>query len=395
MDAQHVLDSIKKGASAGTALQVAATNGDHASVRLLLRLVDCEELCNALKCAFHNEHESVMRLLLEEGADCDPLLRSIGFCAYYTRSADGSKVYHTALPVATETFVRLLEEKGADLDEGVRVGAQYNNYSFVRLLLDSGASVGCSYALQVALDRGHDDILRLLVERWRRERVDVCPDEDFKIIAKQLLDVNAEMRRAASKGDKVVVRALLEKGANPNEGMRAAVSGGHESIVHLLLSKGANCANRYLLHDAIRNGHIALVMLLLDRNVHASYGLRAAVESQNVSMLQLLLGRGGNPNWVSDYVPRHDSYEAIMRLLLENGANPNRGVFDAIRNGNAPVLRLLLDCGADAKRVISMYGVAKQAHEALVGQLLARGFDPTLGTGYGHEAVLRLLEERK
>jgi ankyrin repeat protein len=122
------------------------------------------------------------------------------------------------------------------------------------------------------------------------------------------IDEERALVLAAIKGPEVVVRHLLEKGANVAAmddcrltAMHYAASYGHETVVWLLLEKKANVAaqdGKYrwtVLHSAANGGHEAVVRILLEK------GAKVAVKDHSgLTALHCEAGSG---------------HEAVVRLL--------------------------------------------------------------------------------
>ncbi len=299
----------------GNALQAASSRGYETVVRLLL---DAGANVNAqgglygdaLQAASNREHETVIRLLLDAGANVN---------------AQGG-LYGNALQAASaeghETVIRLL------LDAGANVNAQDENHgnalqeasaegheTVVRLLLEKGAKVNAQgglygNALQAASNRGHETVVRLLL------------DAGANVNAQGGLYGNA-LQAASNRGHETAIRLLLDAGANVNaqrgkygNALQAASAEGHEAVIQLLLEKGANVnaqGGKYgnALQAASAKGHEAAIRLLLDAgaNVNAQGG------KCGTALQAAIIGQG---EMVS-----HEKYEAAIQLLLKAGAKVN------------------------------------------------------------------------
>jgi ankyrin repeat protein len=158
----------------GSALTAASRNGHEELVRLFLGYganIDAPGgfLGNALMAASSEGHKEIVRLLLENGANVNAQEGILGN-ALTAASREGH-----------EEIVRLLLEKGADVNAQTPEG-RYGNAlmaasaggdgKVVQLLLDNGADINAQVlgefdnALDAALKRGHDDVVRLL-ENWQ------------------------------------------------------------------------------------------------------------------------------------------------------------------------------------------------------------------------------------
>ncbi|KAL1966418.1 hypothetical protein VTN77DRAFT_4560 [Rasamsonia byssochlamydoides] len=89
----------------------------------------------------------------------------------------------------------------------------------------------CTNSLTCAARRGHDEIVRLLLDRGAN------------INARGRFSMTA-LQEAASEGNKAVVQLLLARGADVNAGsstaLHKAARGGHKEVMRLLLDHGAN-----------------------------------------------------------------------------------------------------------------------------------------------------------
>ncbi len=180
-------------------------------------------------------------------------------------------------------------------------------------------------------------------------------------------------------------RLELGSGLRP---IHVAVATGNPELVRTLLEAGADMHATYAaenrwpqttLNQAIAVGERAIVQELLDRGAHPDraagtglYPLVVAVEQGSADLVRLLLAEGADPD-KSEYSPlRGDNAKPIhlavrdgrvdlLRILLEAGADVNATHFDegdgtlttlghAVENGNLELVRFLIDSGADTGR---------------------------------------------
>ncbi|KAF4264238.1 hypothetical protein KXV68_007120 [Aspergillus fumigatus] len=250
---------------------------------------------------------------------------------------------------------------------------------------------------------------------------------------------------ASSKGHEAVVRLLVERGANVRVkdklGLTAlyqASSSGHEAVVKLLLEHGADVNARSAskgwtaLFEAASNGHKAVVQLLLDCGADVNMKdedgwtpLCQAASRGHEAVAGLLVSHGADINArdgngrTALYRAASDGYEAVVCLLLDHGADINaRGkykgrtaLFEAASNGHEAVVHLLLDRGADVNMKdedgrTPLYQAASRGHEAVAGLLVGHGADINArdndgqtalfrASSNGDEAVVQLLVNRK
>lgn len=369
----------------------AASGNDHES--------DAEDGHSTLSWAVANGHETVVRLLFEEGVDVE------------SKNKRGQTPLIWAAANGHEAVVRLLLDKGASIEAKDMDGrtslswAAARGYeAIVSLLLDKGTDIeskdkGSRTPLSWAAANGHEAIVRLLFDKGA--------DTELKDSGGQTL-----LSRAAANGHEAVVRLLLlitstdieskdKAGRTP---LAWAATNGHESMARLLHDNGADIelkdsGGQTLLSRAAGNGHEVIVRVLVSV-------AGTDMESKDKDGRTPLIWAAVN------------GHSAVARLLLNKNANiesrDNEGrtpLAWASANGHLDSVLLLLDAGADieAAEDIRAWTPLRQAawprQEAVLRLLLDRGayVDAkdtgnwtalTLAAAQGHNAIAKLLLER-
>lgn len=149
----------------------------------------------------------------------------------------------------------------------------------------------------------------------------------------------------------------------------------------------------------VSDGHTQVVRFLLENGVDAPPGLEVAAEQGNLEMVQLLLAHCGDDDieekTTALWYAAEAGYAAIVRTLLEAGADPNQtssyGVGDSLltkavgRGYSMEVLNLLLDAKADPRsanllgftplHMLVFRGCDDAERIKLAGKLLEAGAD--------------------
>lgn len=275
----------------------------------------------------------------------------------------------------------------------------------VQLLLDAGADpewngLHDGSLIAMASDRGHSEVARLLEEaRDRRGRVLAGSDnhpihaaitrEDTKEV-RRLLDANpglvdvgneigaSPLHRAVGRGVHTLAALLLDRGANVHAVLSSAcgLGGGFWTdlqAIDLAIWDGRRPGDRRMIrllleHGATRDltvaaalGDIEHARQILDaeptriREARPSgrRPLSAAIEAGHDAIARLLLERGVDPNWGEPTAPKGRSLQvaacagnrALVELLLAHGADPNSSVDssgNAVSAAATPEIRALL-----------------------------------------------------
>jgi ankyrin repeat protein len=287
--------------------------------------------------SYRNDLESA-DLLLKAGAKVNAKT-DLGVTPLWTASQNGS-----------DAMVKRLLQAGADPNLALLAGetplmvAARSGYAgVVEQLAAKGAHVNArgtrgQTALMWAASQKHPDVVRVLLahkpdinaksETWS-EMMGLLPHAYYS----KLFPHGGEtaLMFAARMGDADSARLLLAAGASPNDadawGVSATTLAAHSNftdVVELLLDKGADAnaakAGFTALHNAIMQRNERMVKALLDHGANPNARLetwtptRRTADDRNFDPALV----GASPLWLAARI----TAPAIMRLLLEHGADP-------------------------------------------------------------------------
>src|SRR5581483_1753076 len=180
----------------------------------------------------------------------------------------------------------------------------------------------------------------------------------------------------------------------------------------------ANAGGETALMTAARVGKIDAVKLLLDRGanvnardaVHEQTALMWAVLENHADVVELLLARGADINahtkvtiTKGEYVPARPAAASGVGIIRQRALpTPNGGMtalLFAIRDGNAPMMRLLLDRGAKIEETSGNHTTPLiiallNGQVAMATELLHRGADPNVTDDYHRGALFAAIDLR-
>ncbi|HEV3333677.1 MAG TPA: ankyrin repeat domain-containing protein [Bryobacteraceae bacterium] len=243
-------------------------------------------------------------------------------------------------------------------------------------------------------------------------------------------DGTTALHSAVRRDDLASAQVLIKAGADVKAATRYGVTpiglaamNGNAAMIRLLLDAGAdpNTANpggETALMTAARTGKVDAVTLLLDKGanvnakdtLHAQTALMWAVLENHRDMIELLLSRGADINAHTnvtipkgEYVPAKAggaSGSGIIRQralpTADGGMTP---LLFAVRDGNAEMLRLLLDRGADLSQssgnhTTPLLIALLNGQVGLANELLERGADPNAADDYHRAALFAAIDLR-
>ncbi|KAM0464930.1 hypothetical protein ACHAPV_001921 [Trichoderma viride] len=263
-----------------TALHWAALGGHDTTLEVLIKNgADVKKISKDEKTALHvvinadNDAAKwkLLRAWIAHGGD-EGLIRALlddNKIQVDTEDENKQTLLFRALVAGHHDIVKLLIEKGADMEELLSWAARRGHENAVELLVENGANIAVKDTfgrtpLSWAAMEGHESVVKLLVEKGAdMEAKDMCSQ--------------TPLSRAAGSGHASVVKLLAEKGADieakDNSGetpLSFAAVRGHESVVKLLVEKGAdieakNKVSQTPLSLAVGMRHGSVIKLLVEQ----------------------------------------------------------------------------------------------------------------------------------
>lgn len=251
--------------------------------------------------AISRKDKNLIQLILEKGASPN------------MRDAEENTALHIAMQNDDTELEQLLLKKGAypnaqdaKGNTALHIAAQNNDTELAKLLLEKGADPNMRDA------KGNTPLHIAALSPVSLELVQL-------LLKKHIKDYDEPLLLAARHSCENTVKALLEKGANPNarEGengytaLHFAIFSGSEEKVKALLEKGA---------DPNGEGQE------YDRPLHSA---ARTSNANNANMVRLLLAKGADPNihGACNHTPLHHAAGKgdleMIQVLLDNGADPN------------------------------------------------------------------------
>lgn len=350
--ASNEVDSI-------TPLHLAAEMGHIRAVRLLISLganvnAQFSSGQTPLMSACMGGHVDVVAELLKHGADVT--LKMEGHTALHIA------LKHSATSNIPDVTEELLNRSGPELDvsgedspntpQPLILAVEAGLDSLVKLLLHRGAS------LNICTPQGHTPLMRALV-CGKHSTAQLLIDSGENVLAK---DINGgtTVHFAVLAGFDDILAQLLSKGVDPN------------AICHLDEDIAA-------LHICTEKGSLETLQTLLDAGADvnpdevSTHPIRGAITSGNVQMVQKMLDQGalinldqkgtlllvailvGNEDVVSALL-RSEQFDVNAGLIYED--SPTFALHIAAERGFAPIVKVLLDSGANVDAVKPNGGTA-------------------------------------
>ena len=324
-----------------TPLMTAARTGKASAVKALLAhgaAVNATERWQgqtALMWAAAENHPDVVRLLVEHGADLNVRSSKLEFPKFIYNV---NTMVRTPLPKGGMTALHLAARENA------REGA--------RALIEAGADLNLTdpdgtSALVMAIINRHNDVAALLIEKGADPNVADAAGMTALYAAVDMRALGPLTNRPTPKptstlDNAVLVKMLLDRGANPNAPLRLPTLPRFHNAGDALLGEGATPLIR-----AARTADLAVMRLLLDKGADPNLATRNYTTSLMISAGLRGRGRGGRGTGQTEVID-------AMTLLVAQGADINAfndtgltPLHMIAERGDEEVVRFLVEKGAD------------------------------------------------
>ena len=329
-----------------------------------------------------------LRNIFENGLFTEVNSRQIIQYVNETFSINGPTLLMIACKAGSIDCVKVLLDYGADLN--------YGNVKDLSVLCYACLSESVEM-LRFVIESGLELSDKAIMDAFRIEPL-VSHTKIISVLIEHISDINycwcgTFIYLASNAGNVVVVRSLLERGANPNftdnslcDPFVAASEQGHLEVVQLLLTWDVDdkliSQERLVLAltRATTYGHIETVRYLFEHSIDITAitaALKSAVDCDKVNIIEYLIDKAAECNIPMIFDASLLSSACceglvdVARLLLTHGADPDA----ADRHGDFP-LRLALH------------------HPAVLKALLEAGANPNLHFITGSTGLIDVVEPR-
>lgn len=363
----------------------------------------------ALDYAILKNAPDIVGACLEKGGDAQKVLKyaianrkaDMAGLAVANYGANASLVLDDAIKLNQTDVVTLLLDNNADPNIGLTSAIANNKPAFISMMIDRGAKITAEQMTKLGA-LGDNNLLPKLIEAGGDKNAALggaltakkYPTAELLVQAGATSD--SLVRVAVENKQKNLLIAALDGGADPNPGLAPAINGGLSDYVGLLFKAGAKTSDAELLKAALGQGTLDILKLMLENGTDPNLGILPAVAANNLQATQLLIEKGGNAatqGLLNQAVKNKNAQ--LIDLLLKNGANASDALKDAVTVGEIGIVKQLLTAGADGTRADILMASVSKNNADLTGLLLSAGANPeqildaTVSAGAGN--ILQLL----
>lgn len=179
--------------------------------------------------------------------------------------------------------------------------------------------------------------------------------------------------RAAELDSFPYLKTVVEAGGDPNPAMFMVVSKNRPRSLKLLLDNNASTGNPELIKKAITLKSLPMTKLLVENGADQKLGLSLAsdISINDSNIVEYLCSQGAKVgNEIATTAGDEKQYK-ITKILLNYGADPNKGMPKAVENNLTRMVKLLLDFDANPKGFMGI--PACKGNMKMVKDLIAAG----------------------
>lgn len=361
----------------------------------------------ALLDAARSGHLDIVKLLVEYGArkppfyfECTPLdyaarrghLEVVEYLLPFHSESDIHDAFQKALREGQSEVAKLLADKISNIDvsEALLNAARGGDIKNVKLFLEMGGNPNQPHALIEAVEGGNTEIVKLFLAHGvsadnRSAFVAAVKCRHWEI-AKLLLksgnfSVSSDcMTIACELGDAEVVQLMYEKGGDiiHDAPLHRAVIGKRTDIIKFLLEQGVFRELDIALKIAKESGYTEIASMLQEKQtiLNKWNKLPEAARKGDFRGVKSMLQDGANPHtgmWEAAWA----GHTEIVNLLLDKGANPNLGLEAAVWGNHNEIVKILLDKGAYPG--LAIIAAICESNVEITKLLLDKGANPDMG----------------
>lgn len=256
-------------------------------------------------------------------------------------------------------IVPVTETSSAALD----VAAKRDDTTLFEYFISKNAQLETPDAVIAATDNDNLKILDLALKNGGKpeEAIAYAIKEDKKeaitVALKNKAISDPVFAYAAQKEDYTLFNeALTIYGGNPEIALQEAVNQNRiqmaEQVIETFPSKISTSEN---VEVAVVNDNLKMVQLLVNNTADPNRGMQKAISSENTAITEFLISKGAetvNPEYIKEAVKK-ENFE-LSKLLIEKGdANVSDAIVEAANSGNIEITKYLLDKGATSADALS------------------------------------------
>lgn len=297
--------------------------------------------------------------------------------------------------------------KAEYLRAGLHNAAKDGDDLIVECMIEEGADVNIQAAdgrtaLHLAAEHGNEAAARILLEHGARPNVQQSTKGD--LLNKKFNGGRTPLHWAAGMGHEGIVRLLIDhkadigiQNATSRSALQEAIFQHHDRVAKLLIDCGAplfetDDEDWTLLHQAAYQGRLEIIKVLISKGLDVE-GRTADNTIGNLSMakatpLLLVAHNSGSLPYCSIYL-----VDSGANITAENMSG-NQSIHVACRRGYLPVVKVLLDAGANIEARDSVHNetpllkAASRGKTDVISYLLHKGADTTARNSRERDALM-------
>lgn len=343
---------------------------------------------SAIKKSVQKDNFKISELLINHGASAtDPQLIDQSVTnnspkvtgLLLSKGADATKpsLIKKAVSHNNNELSKMLFDKGAPGSDPIlmKTAVKNNNTALTSMVLNKGGNAEPADLIQTAVDHKNKGLVEVLVDKGAdpTNGVSKAVATNQTDISLYLLDKGATatdptlMKQSSKNGNLSIVKKLVEKGGEPENGTENAVNHGKHNVLEYLVTEGVEVRKTEYMASAVKQNHVGVFKILNNKEAPVDFVdpkgnnlVHIAAKNQSNEVMSALTFRGVDVNAMNQagdsplliVVAEKNELDAA-KILVDAGADVNAR--------NAKGKTVLKVCkGRQVKKYLKTVGASKK-----------------------------------
>ena len=284
----------------------------------------------------------------------------------------------------SEAYILAATQNDADLYSDLALEADIPNNKSIEIAIDNNNSE----ILSEGLSSGGDvnKALDYALQKTNKMAINKC-------LSKKKVDANKAIPFAVTNSDADMLSLILdEKEGDANKALDVAVTNDKVDMMKMALETERTSPNKHL-GTIVERGHDEVARLMIEQGADANKGVLPAIQKGNKSLVDYFLSNGADASDRRFMQAAAGKDLDITEMLINFGANAEAGMSAAAKNNKVSIVQLLLDNGASADT--GLKPALEGNHTETAKLLIENGSKATdvihLPAGFGNVEIVGLL----
>lgn len=264
-------------------------------------------------------------------------------------------------------------------NETLEAAARINDVELYKLFLSKDAKITDNSSVERAIENKNTEILQIALQNNAEptKALEYAIEKDNKEAVVISLENKAKPDEtfdyAVKKKDDALFEEVLDKyQGNPTKALEASLKGDNLKLATAAINKGdADVSSQ--LDNVVREKDIKWVKLLVENGANPDLGIETSIVAKKPDISKLLLDKGADANKAIVVAVKEKQPESV-KMALDYNANATLGIKTAVENNDTESTLMLLEAGANPTGMLKI--ATRNMNVQIVQKLIEKGVEP-------------------